>query len=96
LGIGASIFLSESKFAQQPVNTCPLSTTAACKVWESLLMQSKIKDFWRQSYTAFAMYLFLCGIAPKADFSQSFCPSRSKNLELKGKKIATRPKIDNF
>jgi len=31
-----------------------------------------------------------------ADLSQSFCPSASKNLELKGKKITTRPKIGNF
>jgi hypothetical protein len=31
-----------------------------------------------------------------ADFSQSFCPSMFKNLELKGKKIATRLKTGNF
>jgi hypothetical protein len=30
----------------------------------------------------------------RADFSQSFCPS--KNLELKGQKIATRLKTGNF
>jgi hypothetical protein len=29
-------------------------------------------------------------------FSQSFYPSTSKNLELKAKKIATRPKTGNF
>jgi hypothetical protein len=30
--------------------------------------------------------LLVCCVGGKADFSQSFCPSTSKNLELKGKK----------
>jgi hypothetical protein len=35
-------------------------------------------------------------VTARVDFSQSFWPSTFKNLELKGKKIATRPETGNF